>query len=366
MRAKRSMITILPLGGYAMRYLIFSWCRQYWRQTAAALFLTACADPDNPVVSTAPAGKALQQQPPGTNQPSSKKLVGNLLQTRDGSPAPFSHDIRQDFTTGSSHDWKLTKVILDMKPSTPSPIYTVEIWRKGSDGTLTGRRTLTRPNTLVDGWNDFTGNIDLTANTTYAVVMNVSGGGTAGGWYQTLSENEDSGAEAGWSINLFHLRQRDQTNWLEPSQTFKNRMEIHGYAKSSVTVGVPATQNRAARSETIELPLRSTLTGEVLDEYVPKYYGSMLAECQRLRSASSGGHDYSQWDEWTDGDGRKIRVRTQAANGWRWVYTYSNGRVTGSRPATVDECAQDKLSERKVWCDAYGDREGNEGYCAGL
>ena len=50
-------------GDFAMRYLIFS---------LTALFLTACADPDNPVVYTAPAGKAAVdedevKQPPGTN-----------------------------------------------------------------------------------------------------------------------------------------------------------------------------------------------------------------------------------------------------------------------------------------------------------
>ena len=49
-------------GGFAMRYAVFS---------LTALFLTACADADNPVVYTAPAGKAVAndevKQPPGTN-----------------------------------------------------------------------------------------------------------------------------------------------------------------------------------------------------------------------------------------------------------------------------------------------------------
>ena len=345
-----------------MMYLIFS---------LAALFLTACGDTDNPVVSTAPASKVLQVQPPGTNQPSSRKLVGNNEQTRNLAKG-FEKDIRQHFTTGPSHDWKLTAVKLQMEQYTDKQVtFTVGIWTTGSDGRLIRRLgTLRHPSSLAhQALNTFTGNIDLAANTTYALVVDVVG--RADGEESEIHMNvtnsgaEDGGSAAGWSIaNTRYQRDNDQTAWELP-ESGSYKIEIHGYAKSSVTVGVPATQNRAARSETVELPLRSTLTGEVLDEYVPAYYGSMLAECQRLRSASSP-HDYSQWDEWTDGDGRKIRVRTQAANGWDWVYVYSNGRVTGSRPQTVDECAQAKLSERKVWCDHYGHIEGNEDYCAGL
>ena len=56
-----------------MRYAVFS-------LTLTALFLTACADPDNPVVYTAPAGKAAVdeddevKQPPGPNHGSYKEV----------------------------------------------------------------------------------------------------------------------------------------------------------------------------------------------------------------------------------------------------------------------------------------------------
>ena len=58
-------------GGFAMRYAVFS---------LTALFLTACADTDNPVVYTAPAGKAVAndeeevKQPPGTNYGSYEEI----------------------------------------------------------------------------------------------------------------------------------------------------------------------------------------------------------------------------------------------------------------------------------------------------
>ena len=55
-------------GGFALRYAVFS---------LTALFLTACGDSDNPVVYTAPAGKAVDEevkQPPGTNYGSYEEI----------------------------------------------------------------------------------------------------------------------------------------------------------------------------------------------------------------------------------------------------------------------------------------------------
>ena len=131
------------------------------------------------------------------------------------------------------------------------------------------------------------------------------------------------------------------------------------------------------RDRTIELPIYSSLTGEDLSRYLrddtgdDSLYGSFIQECEQLRSASAGVHDYSLFDF----DGRRI----QARNGWRWVYTYGPNGVTGSRPKTVDECARDKLSQRVVFCDTpvwengawsttkkNRDLEGNEWACDGI
>ena len=65
-------------GSFALRYAVFS---------LTALFLTACADPDNPVVYTAPAGKAVDEdeevkQPPGPNHGSEVEI-----------PPPTSYEI---------------------------------------------------------------------------------------------------------------------------------------------------------------------------------------------------------------------------------------------------------------------------------
>ena len=201
-----------------MRYVVFS---------VIALFVTACGDPDNPVVYTAPAGKAVQQ-PPGTNQPSSIKLVGN--------PVPnfpnllyLVRDRRQDFTTGPDvRSWKLRSVRLYMNTDfEPEPTFTVEIWTTGSDGTLMELLgTLTHPYSLETGLNEFTGDIDLDANTTYSVVVDVS---EDGDYRVALSgTNEDPDSEAGWSINYGYYRFSDQTDGWNFSSPLA--IKIYGYA----------------------------------------------------------------------------------------------------------------------------------------
>ena len=207
-----------------MMYLIFS---------LAALFLTACADPDNPVVYTAPAGKAVAdddevKQPPGTNYGSyeeipyvpvdppetaaqtladegtnsqtSGKLVGSLGHST-AARISFERDHRQDFTTGpNALGWKLTAVNLSVKlfsSDTTPPAYTVKIWTTDGGATLTGEiGTLTNPSELSDGDdNEFTGDIDLAANTTYALVVDVTGDedGTNFQLNRTNQPDEDGG-----------------------------------------------------------------------------------------------------------------------------------------------------------------------------
>lgn len=219
-----------------MRYVLFS---------LTALFLTACADTDNPVVSTAPAGKTLQLQPPGTNQASSRKLVGNSARQRNTAEG-LEQDHRQDFTTGPTHyDWKLTAVKLSMEVYTDKAeevIFTVEIWTTGSDGRLITRLgTLTRPSSMPRNTNaalyTFTGNIDLEANTTYALVVDAVGRADRAEENihldSTNSGAEDSGSAAGWSIaNNLYEKYNDETAWRQRSRVL--RIEIHGYENKNI------------------------------------------------------------------------------------------------------------------------------------
>ena len=248
-----------------MLYLIFA---------LAALFLTACADPDNPVVYTAPAGKAVAddddevKQPPGTNYGSyeeipyvpadppetaaqtqgnqvtnsqtSRKLVGNTAQAHNNYYWFEYNDHRQDFTTGPDvRSWKLTAVKIFLKiDATTLPTFTVEIWtttRYGaSDAVDTRIGPLDNPASLTSsGLYEFTGDIDLAASTTYALVVDVEEGegGSNIHMSQTASLSEDSGSVVGWSIDDPYQKGKSEANtgWTKDAGS-AYRIEIHGYA----------------------------------------------------------------------------------------------------------------------------------------
>ena len=228
-----------------MLYLIFS---------LAALFLTACGDPDNPVY-TAPAGKAVTDDeepnygsydeipyvpadPPETaaqtladGQTASNKLVGNLS-IASGNPSGLDKDFRQDFTTGpDARSWKLTEVRLHITNTQADevPTFTVEIWTTDSDATRLG--TLLPPSPLIDGLNGFTGDINLDANTTYSVVVDVSNTGDIN-LNVIFQDGEDPDKAVGWSIADEHCQGDDPhgTVWDYCSYANSFRMEIYGVA----------------------------------------------------------------------------------------------------------------------------------------
>ncbi len=211
-----------------MRYVLFS---------LTALFLTACGDTDNPVVSTAPAGKALQVQPSSTNEPSSRELVGNSNKTHFGF-VPFTRHLRQDFTTGPTNNyWTLAAVKLQISlVSGASPAtFVVEIWTTGSDGTLdTQMGTLTNPSSIKDGLNTFTGNIYLVAERTYALVVYIASSTKSHYRLKTTgSFAEGVGAEEGWSIaDGGYKRANRQSDWQTHPQPY--RIEIHGHDEEMV------------------------------------------------------------------------------------------------------------------------------------
>ena len=138
-------------------------------------------------------------------------LVANTTQT-DGGDASLANDHAQAFTTGSNGTgYKLTGVDLELELSSGNaPTYTVKIFRSnevgGSDvpfgevGELTQQGTLTSSAGLVRFTHTPPG-LDLIAETTYFVVLDVTAGATANAKAgRTSGKGEDSGALAGWSI----------------------------------------------------------------------------------------------------------------------------------------------------------------------
>ena len=122
--------------------------------------------------------------------------------------------------------------------SNASATYAVEIWTRDTDGTLMekiGTLTNLDVNDLVDrALNEFTGDIDLAANTPYALVVDIRTVVTESPqqieWSFTTSSPEDGGSMPGWSIDAYYSRHRDQTAWGTAVTYSSHVMEIHGYA----------------------------------------------------------------------------------------------------------------------------------------
>ena len=136
----------------------------------------------------------------------SGKLVTNLAASQQAVGFEFA-PIAQGFTTGSHGDGYVLKdarlLVSFLETSTTDPVFSVSIWSADADG-LPGSNlgTLTNPTSLAQQLNTFTasgGGIDLDANTTYFVVLEVTSVGDRNPTFSvTTSDSED--AATGWSI----------------------------------------------------------------------------------------------------------------------------------------------------------------------
>ena len=167
-------------------------------------------------------------------------LVSNVGQTRSGSLGLDTHEGAQAFTTGDNSDgYTVTSVGLDLSSGADHTInFTVGIWTN-SNSNLPGSSlvTLTQPASLISGVNEFTtSGITLAANTTYWVVVDSTGGGSAQ-WEGTASDSEDSTA-SGWSIaDESYDRPYDGDTWSSYTDPFKFR--VTGTAIGSATNNAP-------------------------------------------------------------------------------------------------------------------------------
>ena len=169
-------------------------------------------------------------------------LVSNVGQARSGSLGLDTHEGAQAFTTGDNSDgYTVTNVGLDMSSGADHTInFTVGIWtNSNSNRPGSSLVTLTQPASLTLGVNEFTtSGIELAANTTYWVVVDSNGGGSAA-WEGTASDSEDSTTPAsGWSIaDESYDRPYGGGTWGSYTDPFKFR--VNGTAIGSTTNSAP-------------------------------------------------------------------------------------------------------------------------------
>ena len=144
--------------------------------------------------------------PAQAQTPTEQTLVSNLGETRSTSVSQTRQ--AQPFTTGTNiHGYVLTKVTLHFRSvlNGDASNIRVRIFTVDSDGEPdSALYTLVNPSNIgVNANSTFTApaNATLAPNTTYALEVGGSGGGSAGlGLARTASHAENSGAAPGWSI----------------------------------------------------------------------------------------------------------------------------------------------------------------------
>ncbi|MYG24803.1 MAG: hypothetical protein F4213_02075 [Boseongicola sp. SB0677_bin_26] len=169
-------------------------------------------------------------------------LVSNLGQSTCCTTDLASWQVAQAFTTGSeTSGYTLTDVEIPLD-SNPSGLSV-----KVVTGTTSGTKLadLTNPTSLTNGTNKFTApaNTTLAAGTTYFVIVQ----GSAGRMKSGLSDNEDSGAAAGFSI-----ANNSWTRGASSSGSWSSGTHVHAIAINGVAPG-PEVSSATIDGATLEV-----------------------------------------------------------------------------------------------------------------
>ena len=193
----------------------------------------------------------------------SRLLVRNTRQANANNT--WTLDYAQAFTTGSSA-FKLTRVDLFMGKASSQAlgVYNVKILEADADGNPgTSLGTLTNPsaigdNALARALHTASGTgIDLAADTTYYVELDVVSGGGTHLTGATRSEAEDPGAAPGWSL-ASRARAKNQSQTAYPSGFSSKalRIAIHGHSTDNTA---PLLQSARVKGATLTLTYDETL-----------------------------------------------------------------------------------------------------------
>ncbi|MDE0374492.1 MAG: fibronectin type III domain-containing protein [bacterium] len=187
-------------------------------------------------------------------------FVANTGQSDDGHVS-LDNDIAQAFTTGSnSYGYSLRSVDVEfnaIQSGFSSSDLTARIYTESSSSPGSSLGTLTNPASFPVSSSDQTltftsAGIDLAANTTYFLVIDMSVNRDSSSVNNTLSDNEDSGALPGWSIGLgYSDRSFSSTGGWGTSPSESISISLGGVSKTrtpevSVTGGGGVTEGGSA------------------------------------------------------------------------------------------------------------------------
>ena len=281
--------------------------------------------------------------------PAQAQTSVTLVSNHGQSSAWFSiddSDHRTQFTTGSHADgYRLTGVTVDLNQITTSTV----AFNVAVGGSSLSDTALTSPASLTNGNNTFTasGNgIDLAANTTYYVWLEVTAQGNGQGFInRTTSDDEDSGAAAGWSIaNNGEYRDWNLADWSSTSGLLK--FAIKGYAKAPPGPGAPGTPMVSAVSNrgdrlSVSWTAPTDNRGSAVTDYDLRYYqGSAdpTDPADWIEEGETGGHTHTGTGRTATVTGLvqntayRVQVRGRNANG-AGAWSASASATTASWPA---------------------------------
>ena len=216
---------------------------------AAALAVLAAA-----VLSLPPAQQAEAQ--------TTVTLVSNTGQTTAATRA-FNDRFAAAFTTGANTGgYTLTSIDLVMTvsqalTSDQRESVKVQVWSNSSGSPNEKLWDLTVPSSLSSGTVSLAApsNTTLTASTTYHLVIDLSGTNSRVTLPNTNSNDEDTGAAAGWSI-ADTSRRESGSNW--SSRSYLPRFQVKGYANQASTT-TASSSTTAASSTTAPTTTPSTV-----------------------------------------------------------------------------------------------------------
>ena len=180
-------------------------------------------------------------------------LVNNIGQA-DGGTGALNLDHAQAFTTGSNTGgYRLTSVEVEFASINVISTVAVSIWSESGglpNSSVHAFSNRSLPQSSADSVHEFslsgTG-IQLTASTTYFVVIDVDVAGAAGSIRNTASDLEDSDSAAGWTIadgSLYRDRTITTGGWTSFAESKKIR--INGTAVGGATTSSDATLSALA------------------------------------------------------------------------------------------------------------------------
>ena len=239
-------------------------------------------------------------------------LVNNLSQGGAVTGLDINtNDGAQPFTTGShAGGYTLTSVVAAMTPDSgaTAPTYSVKICNDSVGAPGATCTTLTNPTSLANGPNWFTSasGVQLTASTTYWMVLDSASGGSGALRFRRTSSNaEDSDGLSDWSLGNSGLsRARATTNWAATNNNAYG-LAVFGFLKTgpSAPTGLAAAAGNAQLSLSWSDPSNAGIN---------KY---------QYRVSSDGGTSWSP--DWTDIAGSSASTTSHTVTGLQNGTTYT-------------------------------------------